>query len=436
VTADDLGASEEAINNATEEETEAEQETGTLIEIGNTTAENTTIIIRTTDDEGNTVDETLEISTDTLIQEGDGSQADLSDWIAGDQITFWAERFKNSGQLVANRIRNHSFKRWHFGKNGWITAIRPDENEMDVEWNNNIFTLDVSEARMVAGLKNPATINDFEVGDRIRARVKEDGDKNPSTWDAEIVVVLRRGKDLFMRVTRWVVLGRIVAMPDDLTLPTTIDVEVLPTKFFEKGDVNNLIGEPGTIIQVDINEDTKLVRRFFGKAMLKEFSEGDQVRIIGRRDENTGHLAARFMKNNNIQRLGVAHRLGKVVSIDEAAKTFAVELIRTRLDNKNFTVATDDETRFFKLGEEISFSDIQVDDVIRVRGTLRRSTRIVDADFVNVVVYHKELVSHIEDLSKGDKVDIDEVRSKIRERISEIKSKRVKGLPALLDLLK
>ena len=305
------GESEDNINNASNEVTETTTETGMLIEIGNTTAENTTIIVRTTDDEGSTEDVTLEIESNSSIQQDSTASGDLSDWIAGDQITFTADEYTNSGAMVAKKVRNRSFKRHHRGRNGWIEAIRTDVQEVDVQWAGKIYTLDVSKARMVAGLKNPASIGDFQVGDRIRARVVEDGDGNNLTWDATIMVVLRRGKDLFMRVTRWVVPGVITSIPEELDLPVTIEVEVSDSKFYEEGDVNNLIGAPGTKILVDIIEDTKLRRRYLGKAQLSEFSEGDHVRIIGRRDESTGHLVAKFIKDNSIQRLGVAYRLGR-----------------------------------------------------------------------------------------------------------------------------
>lgn len=421
VTAGDLGESEDDLNTAYREETESIQETGILIEIGNTTAENTTIIVRIEDLDGQTIDETLEVNANTLIQESDGSGAWLSDWIAGDQIIFWAERFKNSGQLVASRIRNLSFRYWHFGKNGWIKAIRSADGEVDVEWSGSIFTLNISKARLVAGLKNPATVDDFKVGDRVRARVKDDGDQNPATWDAEILVVLRRGNDLFMRVTRWVVLGRVVALPDDLTLPAIIDVEILPTDFFEKGDVNNLVGEPGDLVQVEINDDTRLVRRYLGNAFLKEFSEGDQVRIIGRQDEVSGNLIASYLKNNNIQRLGVANKLGKVSAIDSAAGKYTVELINSNLANNTFTILTDAETRFFKLGEEIGFSDVLVDDIVRVRGTLTRDADTVSADYVNVVIYHNELLNQFrEQLRAG----INQLRQEVKNSFRLIKEAR------------
>ena len=256
---------------------------------------------------------------------------------------------------------------------------------MDVTWNDKVFTLDTNEARMVAGSYNPATLDNFEVGDRIRARVVEDGDGNSSTWDAKIIVALRRGNQLFMRVTRWVVSATVTMIPEDVSLPATIEVEINPSKFFEEDDVNNLVGAPGEKLMVDIYEDTNLRRRFMGKAFLKEFSEGDQVRIIGRRAEDTGHLVAKFIKNDSIQALGVARHVAKVVSIDADQQSLEVSLRRTQLINKNWTVQTDDDTKFSKGNEKIEFADINVDDIIRVRGVANRQTRIVQANLIHVL---------------------------------------------------
>jgi hypothetical protein len=385
VTAEDVGLSESEINNADKEDTVVEEETGVLIEIGNTTAENTTIIIRPNGATDDSQDQTVEIDNGTSVLTDTSGTADLSDWIAGDQVTYTVDHYTNSGAKVAQKLRNRSFKWNHRGKNGWIEAIRPESNEMDVIWNSKVFTLDTSEARMVAGEYNPATLDNFEIGDRIRARVLDDGDGNSSTWDAKIIVVLRRGEQLFMRVTRWVVDATVVMIPEDITLPATIEVEINPSKFFEEGDVNNLMGAPGEKLMVDIYEDTNLRRRYMGKAFLKEFSEGDHIRIIGRRAEDTGHLVAKFIKNNSIQALGVAQHLGKVTGVDSSDQSIDVRLVRTNIAHKEWTVETDSNTKFTKNNQQIEFGDIKVDDIIRVRGVSNRQTKTVKASIVHIL---------------------------------------------------
>jgi hypothetical protein len=385
VTASDIGLSEAEINDASAEETTVEENTGMLIEIGNTTAENTTIIIRPNDATDDSDDQTVEIESSTSVLTDGNGKADLSDWIAGDQVTYTVDHYTNSGAKVAKKLRNRSFKWNHRGKNGWIEAIRPEANEIDVKWDSKVFTLDTSEARMVAGEYNPATLDNFEIGDRIRARVVEDGDGNSSTWDANIIVVLRRGNELFMRVTRWVVDAKVTMIPEDVSLPATIEVEINPSKFFEEGDVNNLVGAPGEKVMVDIYEDTNLRRRYMGKAFLKEFSEGDHIRIIGRRAEDTGHLVAKFIKNNSIQKLGVARHLGKVLSVDVDGQSIDVKVVRSNLAHKSWIVNTNEQTKITKDGQEITLNDIKVDDVIRVRGVANRQTKTIEANLVHVL---------------------------------------------------
>jgi hypothetical protein len=374
-TSADVGASTQAVNGATVETTTTVTETGTLIEIGNTTAEETTVVVRTSEPDGTTTDQTLQIETaaTTLTTDG-GTPADLSDWVAGDQLTFTATESTNSEELKARSVRNRSFKRGHVGRNGFVKAIRADEHELDVEWAGKVYTLNTAAAKMVAGGKNPASLTDFQVGDRVRARVKDDGDGNNLTWDATIVVVLRRGGALFMRVTRWVVPARITALPADTsTFPYTITVEVLPSRFYQAGDVNNLVGAPGTSLQVDVTDATKLRRRFLGKALIGEMSEGDEVRIIGRRDESTGHLVAGIIKNNSIQRLGVAQHLGRVQTVDAAATTLTVTpYLAPR--GRTWTVQASPTTKVVKNGQAVSFDTIVVGDVVRLRGTANRNT--------------------------------------------------------------
>jgi len=385
VTAAEIGASSaEAVNNAASEATEVEAVTGTLIEIGNTTAEETTVVVRVTQN-GATEDVTLEVPTaEAALTTDSGAKADLSDWIAGDQITFTAKKFKNSGRLVAERIRNRSFKGNQKGVNGWIKAVHADKNEIDVEWAKNVYTLNLAEAKMVAGIKNPAAVGDLKVGDRIRCRVIEDGDKNPATWKAKIVVVLRRGNDLFMRVTRWVVPAKIVSMPTDLSLPTTIEAEVQQSKFYQKGDVNNLVGEPGTKIYIDISTSTQLVRRFLGKSLLSEFSVGDDVVVVGRRNEETGHIDAKMIRNDSIQVLGVARRTGLVTAVDPSAKTISIRILPVVRGQETVTVRITTATKIFIDGKEMGLEDVTIGDVIKAKGVFNRSSRAIDAKVIGV----------------------------------------------------
>lgn len=429
VAGDVTTTSDSAINSAQEEKTMPIVRFGTLIEIGNTTADQTTIIIRVQNDSENTEDVTLEINNETILNTENGKTADLSDWIAGDQIRFQAQLFENSEQLVATHVWNMSAKARHKGINGWITAIRTEAQEIDVEWLGRIFTLQLDDARLVAGVKNPATIDDFAVGDRIRARVVADADGSDLTWDAEIVVVLRRGESLFMRVTRWVVPGVIVSLPEDTdTLPVEIQVEVLDNLFYEPGDVNNKIGQPGDIITVRITEDTKLVRRFLGQADLSEFSEGDVIRILGRTDDADDVLVANVVKNNAIQKLGVANKIVTVTDVDTENGTVKVKV--NSESDVEYTITINGETHVIKLGQDADTADIAIGDQIRIRGIFNRINTTVDADTVSVIVrdaLQEKNIQNIDELRQKFDLQQEQMRSRIQEMVdSKMDSIRIR----------
>ncbi|MDO9399456.1 MAG: DUF5666 domain-containing protein [bacterium] len=421
------------VNNATIEATETTPAiTGTLIEIGNTTAEKTTVVVRTTNKTGQAEDITLEVPTATVaLTTASGSKADLSDWISGDQITFTAKKFLNSGALQAKKIINRSFKSGQKGVNGWIKEIRINKNEVDVNVDKNIYTLNLAEAKIAAGIKNPATINDLKVGDRIRARVIDDKDKNPATWKAKIIVVLRRGDNLFMRITHYVIPAKIISIPTDLSLPTVIEAEVLPSKFYQKGDVNNLVGIPGTRIYININDNTKLVRRFFGKSLLSEMSVGDTINVVGRLDEKnaklkaienelelydneidsigagginsridpdiiypTQSITAKIIKNESIQVLGVAQRLGQITAVDTVAKTVTITILPEKANRNSVLLNTTDKTKIFRDGKKATISDLAVGDIVKAKGVYNRNKNAVEAKVIGATSQATTCVSN------------------------------------------
>lgn len=375
----EAGASSAVLNAASSEATEKVKYEGTLIEIGNTTSSNTTLVVRVIVNGANK-DLTIEVNSQTAIHNGVGNKSDLSDWIAGDRVYFEGVKNTNSGEIIASRIRNRTMNQLHRGVNGWIKSIDTANNKAQVEWGRNVYTLDLSAARLVAGLKNPAAIGDLQAGDRVRARVTDDRDGNANTWKADTLVVLRRGDTLFMRVTRWVVPATIIEVPDTISADSNvIKVEVRPNRFYQKGDVNNLVGAPGTKLEVKIASTTQLKRKFMGNAILSEFSEGDMVNIVGRLNETTGQLDALIIKNNSIQVLGVASKLGTVESVDAAKNEIKASLGEA----KTYTIRVQSGAKIQKRGSSglstITINDIKAGDKIRVRGTLNRRQLTITA---------------------------------------------------------
>jgi hypothetical protein len=434
ITADDIGATTSVeINNATAEPISAIHERGMLIEIGNTTADQTTLVVRVTKD-GATSDRTVEIDkATTKIVHFKEKNGDLNSWIAGDVVDYAGTLNENSGSVLAAKIANLSMKEHHRGHNGWVKAIRESEQEIDAEWAGTVYTLNVANARMVAGNKNPATISDFKVGDRIRARLTADGDSNEKTWNAETVVVLRRGKDLFMRVTRWVVYGKIAYIPEVPTLPAVITIEILPSKFYEDGDVNNLVGVPGEGVDVLVSDKTQLRRRYLGNGNLSEFNQGDRVQVIGRRNEQTGQLDAEIVRNADIQKLGVAHTIAVVKSVDASAGTIVANPIRDKgKADIDWTIITDTETKFYMHGEEaITINDIKPDDKIRVRGVADRNTKSVDAEIVSVLASREKVKERIQEQKELKLEEFRKFKDEMLKETEELRAQKKEDVERL-----
>ncbi|MBU0647274.1 MAG: hypothetical protein ABIJ83_00490 [Patescibacteria group bacterium] len=362
ITATDIGVTNASqVNNATKEETKTVATTGTIIEIGDTTAENTTIVVRTTDKNKKTEDIVLEVqTTKTSLLTNANTKTTLNDWLIGDQITFTAKKFLNSGKLEAKKIINKSFKAGQKGINGVIKEIRADKNTIDVNLGKNIFTLNLTGAKVIVGTTTSATIKDLLVGDRIRVRAIDDKDKNPAAWKAKNITVLRRDNHLLAPAINYVISVKIISLPTDLSLPTMIEAEVLPSKFYKKNNsVDNSIMTPGTKISINIDNKTILVRRFFGKALLSEMNVGDTINVVGKlnkkiqqtvdeinnnvldasdkRFENHS-IDAKIIKDESIQVLGVAQRLGQITAIDTTAKTVTITILPKK-SQKRFSLA-------------------------------------------------------------------------------------------------
>lgn len=402
ITASDIGATNESqINNATNEATETVTTTGTLIEIGNTTAEETTIVVRTTDKNKKTEDVILKVPMNkTTFTTDTNVKSNLNDWLVSDQITFTAQKNLNSGLITAKKIKNNSFKKEHKSVNGWIKKIRANKNEIDVNLGKNIYTINLTEAKITMG-ENIATINDLSINDRIRLRVIDDKDKNPATWKAKTLTVLRSGDNNFAQATHAIIRAKITNMPINLNLPTIIEAEILPSKFYKKDETNKLIRAPGSKIYIYIIEDTKLVRRFLGKALITEMNVDDIINIIGQYSKNIGDpiatsdFYANVIQDESIQVLGVAQRLGKITAIDTIAKTVTITVLPEKNKKETVLFKTTDQTKIFRDNKKASISDLVIDDIVKTKGVYNRNERAVKSKVINVISQTK-----IDDFSK------------------------------------
>lgn len=301
------------------EDTKDIQFAGMLVEIGSTDVP-TTIIVR----QNNTItDYTVNIDSDTLLGQIRNQYTQLSDWIPGDQIKVIGVENENTNEIDASIVVNLSINlATNEGINGWVTKIDKDAKEIAYQWANVEHTFKYDDStRFVAGLKNPAAVDDLQINDRIRGRLLTTTDGETPT--AKIVVVLRRGEELFMKIRTFVPKAQLVRL-DSTVVPTTIQVKILPTPGLRANDVNNLIGTEGTLVTVNVTEDTNIVRKYFGKTGLDEFSAGDALHIVGRVNDD-GTVDAKMIKNESIWKTSTEGRAGVVTAIDVPGSNITID---------------------------------------------------------------------------------------------------------------
>lgn len=342
---------------------------GMLIEIGSTDVP-TTLIVRENDSQ---VDYTVNIDENTILGQRRDQLTRLEDWIPGDQITVRGNQNDNTGVVTANVAANRSIVTTsHLGLNGWIEEVDVANGIVKVQWAGQIYTVTIDQdTHIVAGLINPASIDDLVIGDRVRGRLVRNIDTGE--LKSKIIIVLRRGDDLFMKVRTWVTDVELISIESE-TVPTTITAEILPNPALREGDVNNLIGVEGDIITINITDDSKMVRRFFGLTDLTEFLPGDKLAIVGRANDD-GTINAKVVKNNSIWMTTTKGYIADITEINIAENYFNAAWL-----GRDYRVDIDNDTHIVRYDiNPASLSDLQVGDRIKVRGTKHFSLNIIDA---------------------------------------------------------
>ena len=298
-----------------EEETSDINFAGMLLEVGSTDIP-TTLVIR---ENGTNKDFTVSVTSDTVLGQRRDQYTKLSDWIPGDQIRVIGKKNENTDTVEATVLVNLAIKvTTHLGANGWVTAVDEDAGTITYQWANKEHTISYDDdTRFVVGLKNPASAGDLKKGDRVRGRLLHRVGADPL---AKIVIVLRRGSDLFMKIRTFKPNATLVRM-DSTIVPTTIQVRIDKTPGLREGDVNNLIGTEGRLVTVNITENTKIVRKFFGRTTLGEFSIGDKLQIVGRVN-NDDTVDAKIVKNNSIWKTSTIGAAGVVTEVNVAESYF------------------------------------------------------------------------------------------------------------------
>jgi hypothetical protein len=346
---------------------------GTLIEVGSTEVP-TTLVIRY-----NSVDYSVNVTSSTVLGQRRDQITKLSDWVPGDAIKMIGVKNENTGVIDATILVNTSIVVWsHRGVNGWITAIDTAASKITVAFGAATYTLRALDTTniYIPG-KGKVTINELKVGDRIRARaLKRYG---TTELDAKIIVVLRRGNIIFQKLRTNVFNAELLEIAGT-TPPTTLKVKILTSPALKLGDVNNLIGVPGDEKTINVTENTVLVRRWFGKTTLDEFTPGDTLMIVGRANDD-GTIDAKLIRDNDIWRVSSRGVAGEITSIDSAANTFVISWL-----GKTVTIKVTSATKVV-VGENTAatLSDLQVEYLVRGRGVWSATGQMVTADAVVVV---------------------------------------------------
>jgi hypothetical protein len=341
---------------------------GQLIELSSTDVP-TTIIVRDFVDDADSgagwTDYTVDIDAETKFGRGSADSTVMSDWITGDWLRVKGTINNNTQMVTADLVVNSSINPFnHRGLNGWITEIGDDS--MTVQWAGVEHEVKVTEnTRMVVPPINPASLSDFEVGDRVRLRLVK-GSEN----EARIIVALRRGDHIYLKArTRgfWVTLNDIDEDGDE---SGSLEVTLRANPHLRAGDVNNLVGVEGDELTVTYDENTVFVRRFMGRTTIDEFLAGDTLFVVGRVNDD-GTISARLIKDVNIWALGVARHTGTVEKIDTSDDQIVVEPEGDG-DITQVVVNYGADTKFIIDGEEGDEDDVEIGDTIRVRGVARR----------------------------------------------------------------
>lgn len=291
---------------------------GMLVEIGSTDVP-TNLIVR---DNKTQTDYTVSITADTVLGQKKDQTTNLSDWIPGDQIKATGKKNENTGNIAASIVINSSIKiNNNAAANGWITKIDKETKTIFYQWANKEHSFKYDDgSKFVAGLKNPASIGDLAANDRIRARLLLRAGQDPI---AKIIVVLRRGAALFMKIRTFTPRGTLIRI-DNTVAPATIQIKIEKTPGMKANDVNNILGSEGTLVTVNVTENTQIVRKYFGKASLSELAIGDDLLIVGRVNDD-GTVDAKLIKDNSIWKTSTQGHAGVVSEVNASGNYLMID---------------------------------------------------------------------------------------------------------------
>ncbi len=211
---------------------------------------------------------------------------DVNKYLPGDQLKIKGVINKNTKTVIINNISNLSVEaNKQETINCQIVPIEHSSNTMGCVSDGKKLNLSYDKnTRFVAGFINPASASDFEIADLVRVRI----DKNKKI---NTILLKERGNLTFLKNHVFETKAKFLSRDLDF-----INVELVdyPNSIgglnFDKNNLN---------IKLKISEDTRIVKKYFGKLTLKNFKEGDDLYIVGQVSDR-GNFEAITIKNNSV----------------------------------------------------------------------------------------------------------------------------------------
>jgi len=192
-------------------------------------------------------------------------------YLPGDQIKISGQINKNTRVIMASTINNLSAKDL-IVFDCFLKDIDKVNSTIDCRESDTTHTFNFKDdARLVAGLKNPASLEDLQINDEMRVRIDEFG-------NIKIGITKKRGNtDFFVN-----------------------NINILKGVIREINTSENylILDSDDSLIKLNINPDTLLVQKYFGKLSFSILNIGDDLYIVAKKVNND--FSAITIKNNSI----------------------------------------------------------------------------------------------------------------------------------------
>jgi len=211
---------------------------------------------------------------------------DINQYLPGDQLRIHGVINKNTETILIDNLINLSLE---VGGQETINChIIPTEYSSRVigclnDQERLILSYDKN-TRFVSGLKNPASMSDFELDDNVRIRIDEDK-------KIKILVLTKRGNLKYLKNHIFEVEAKLLSIDfGSINVRLNNFPNSINDVSFDKNNLN---------IKLKTSNNTKVIRKYFGKMKTENFKNGDNLYIIAKINDN-GIFEAITIKNNSV----------------------------------------------------------------------------------------------------------------------------------------